>query len=649
MIQVVDEQPAEDPAEVILRQLVTHYAQPIHVGSLDTALSFEQQGNEGSSTSSPLSPVLNHCWKRWQEEKKENASSVGNLLLLYPSVIRPAVYLADDKGGVHATGVPVLLQYDRLVELALEEEYPDVTERPPRNPKEDLTPVLRRLTVDLAEGTRLASQATAANTGSVLAHRGLLQNHVLPLTIRLLQACQWLAGEPDDAAAKAAHAEAAVGLLAWGSPRLDAGQVSPALILDLQETASRYALVPPGKEGDHSLLADMDRFVGEGVSLPSDDWDNDGGVAGRAAVRYWARQSSATHTQAQQQEVLLERLGTAVSAAAVRRHFFGKVQAAVPDDHAMVVPKTRLHLGVTVPVEAVEYEKAYREAPARMHMACRYISLLTTVSRPLLEEMAPILYELLTATQEAIQGMGAASLYHLLQCRTARDCETWPGAVLSNCAQLVDAAVRTCRQGPVLAALGVTQTVLLRRLGDGALLRRKVTQQWLMILQANPAKAPLVLGLLCGIVRLLFDHARQDSADALELGRLALQGLLPLIRRAQFGVIEEDGHDSNDDSEAAQVQMLSLITLTNLLVAAHPVVAHHEGKLIASLLVAIARTTDPGVTMWARHAGAMVVVICGETKLRQLMDSGDYEVRLNQVANVILEEAQRIREGLKGT
>jgi hypothetical protein len=212
-------------------------------------------------------------------------------------------------------------------------------------------------------------------------------------------------------------------------------------------------------------------------------------------------------------------------------------------------------------------------------------------------------------------GCGAACLFHLLNCQIASSPKLWShGPVADNLLSMLEKNIQICRQGPTLVLLGLAQRRLFQVLftiDDRYRQRRcQATHQWLRILDRHSrhfTKGYLVWGLLVGgIVPLLYDHAVSDeNADALEVGRLGLQALLPTIR-GECGYDNLDGkslwnaaatvYDGKDTDDmnlhsgdrgvllSVAVTIPALVALSNLLMSAHPIMPRHAGKIICELV-----------------------------------------------------------------
>lgn len=377
----------------------------------------------------------------------------------------------------------------------------------------------------------------------------------------------------------------------------------------------------------------------------------------------------------------VEQIGWISMATAVRAHFFGRDMERYRDEHIVPNPKFRLHLGHLVEIspqaEEEEREKNFMDCkphaliPSRLHAVLVFISLLESSDvsgydqAAFLEQMLPICYELLNSHSDCVVGIGGVILYRLLHglskaelgnltCRgescLARigDCPWEVHA--DNVLTALDEVTRTCRVGRTLVTIGQVQRDLLLRLVQLCqnkhkykMKRRSVTQYWLLVLEQNQQSslhAHLAWGILIVVTKLLNDHTKQENADGFELGRPGLRALLPFIRLH---------YESDLSSHGPEVPTLTLLALMNLLIAAHPMIHHHAGKILCELLACIAHFSkmmdeqymprvDDELMSVLNHVTAVAFVICGEaaqTVCRRL-EAGDYDGRVKNAVGKII-------------
>ena len=640
LVEVIDERPANDETDdllsSVLEQLVTHYAQPVHLPKEHSLPYFEVAIAE-------VPPVLQFCY----DKIKQQSNNI-DLLLLYPSRIRSTLFVKQQPTTISTTGISVLYHYEWLLSLLHDEE--SFSAPPSCQPYDAITEVLSTLLIDLTTSVQQAVENTHCKT------------YVIACLIRLIHACLRYCSNISVLPPELLR-HCVVRLLAWATPykRLGPAQVAPSLTealsyQSLSKTPQKYS---PISKSNPSSFAGLDWNTP--LELSADAWCSP--AATQAAKQCLALLSGNTsdHTMGCGRQACQQLHWTDV-ASTIRQHFFGKNDYSKEEDieNAVAVP-TRLHLGRTVPEKAVEYDKPYQLVPTRLYSVCSFISLLENdvSSAAMIPELVPVLYELLAAPNETIQGMGAACLYHILHITGRQSSQIWSTMLVDNLHTALDLTIQTCRQGAVVAVLGATQTALLEFFDDdqeARRRRRKASQQRLMILQKNLHNAELVWGILAGaVIRLVSQHVRAEDDEALELGRLAMSCLLPLIR-------QDDGTvTATTVGLGADIQWLALVALSHWLVAAHAVMVHHEGKLLGSLLVCLGRTYEEisPTYVWARHAAAMVVLMttCNQygsaddalesVKLAEIIESRAYSQIVVDAANQILKEAHTISQVLK--
>ncbi|CAB9510332.1 expressed unknown protein [Seminavis robusta] len=406
----------------------------------------------------------------------------------------------------------------------------------------------------------------------------------------------------------------------------------------------------------------------------------------------------------------LQALGPTKVAKAVRAHFFARDVTPLLLAQDKLVDtrhynkKTKLMLGWEVPVqqkdETLPDRKPYQDIPSRVHVVMHYILLLDDntmmVKDSVLEEILPIIYELLGAFQTYYVGMGAAALIHLVMI-TANTTMTPPPkntsqALLSvedttttttsttdpflfakyagSLLPVLDLACQTCREGPPFCLLARAQSLLCEAAaGDRPVFvkhRRQVTRYFLTLLDKYRHKVSDPDGLLWallvgGIIPLLQQHATlpecTTSIDALEVGRLGLQALLPIVRfSAGYRVDQlDDSMMTNDDklNETRKLLGPSVLALTHLMQAAYPIMPRHGGKIMSELL-GLLGNLQPQVTTTeqdgrllglVKDAAGMALVICGE-RAEQVLEhvtTKDYQPGLVELACEIPVRADKWR------
>ena len=659
--------PVADEVSTVLRQLVEHYEQPVHQETALTCSSDKDEGRKDALFLPRLSPVLQHLLDRLLRQSHHSrrpasvdATTLQLLLEGYRTKIRTTL---------HQTTPAVLISYELLIRhyVAHARECLTTEHSDGVCGTDSYSELLRLVSSDI---TMLTGENEDGNAFSALI------SSLWELVNSVLQCMSLLFPTHVLQEGRDAMRQCMCALLAFHSSRIDLRQVEPCLchqpLFRTLVTSERsvWAYPPPASLGDDGSFVDegesvMDwnRFVSDGTfwndekepsSVMKRVWNQLSvlSVFDKATEKPPTPSSSLFHLQ------ILSRFGWIEMARAIRAHFFAK-DMIVESTTVVSKQRYRLHLGHLVPInEKQEQEerdraqsiKPYQKTPSRLHAVLVFASLLDdrTLSgkEEILEAMVPICYELLDATREAAIGSGAVLTLRLWNMimppkqalaggRTLVAPKSSLQTTASNLLLALDAVIQSSRDGCTLALVGLTQ----RALVHDTQRRRQVTQQWFMLLdkvRRVPTYEPkLVWGILVTLIPLLFDHAAlHEQADALELGRLGLTTLLPLLRG-------DAGH-----RPARIVPILALVALSNLLVAAHPVMARHSPKIMCELLSCLRRTDDKQTRRLFVHVSAMAVVICGNaaaTFLDGLLDA-PYDAQLHDSIRVVQGTAETLRK-----
>jgi hypothetical protein len=638
------EESSDDVISSAIDALVAHYRQPIHLEELSTQ---EPATSRDHLEESPLNlrsspPVIRYQLERIN--KFPTSTTRKQLIAAYRTSIRPTFLSTSlrklEKKKVVLEGIPVLIHYELLVALYSQQDKYDHEELN----GDDFSRVLDETLVTLACDVTILTASIDTEEEKKTLTPPTLSNVVLPTLLRLMIYVIECAKERSAPLSISVLRRCVVTVLAFGCPKMGPQHIDPQIqeaLFDL----SKYVSFPPPTKLDLSLFKRPDSAVTADwfSDIVSDGtcWDDpDSEVASRTADKVWkslseylapAKSSLIVVVEEEEdggdeQGAVLGLLDTEKTVRDVRAHFFGRDM--LPEDAAIVAPaRPRLHLGHAV-MESPKVEdvtdKIFRATPARRHATLRFIMLLQDLNRVMLEELLPVCYELFASSLDAEIGLGAASLYHLLQCDAADN--AWL-LHADNLLTVLDETVKIVRDGPSLSLIGLAQRTLLQRLlrvsnpTHHAIYeqkRRQATQKWLLILDRNHTNRELAWGLLVGgIVPLLFDHARAGNADVLELGRLGLTALLFVLEESSYPVLQTE---SGVPSEF--LHLAALAALLNLLVASHPIMPRHAGKILCVLLASIRHHMEskndkmPSLQeQLARHVAAMAIVVCGDAAL----------------------------------
>jgi len=396
--------------------------------------------------------------------------------------------------------------------------------------------------------------------------------------------------------------------------------------------------------------------------------------------------------------------GKAALSKSIRAHFFGRDLASVAEDRLSTITTTttRLHLGRTTTVpnddrEKADDVKAFLNTPSRVHVVMHYLSLLerddlfavqdlsagddNRSASFMLEELLPIIYELLSATASSHIGMGASALIRLLgmtlptedekkvsitgheEILAAKRDEFLFDEFTGSLLPVLDLACKTCREGPAFVFLSRAQSMLCyasfmfhQKNGDRLINRsvfvkhrRATTREFLTVLSKHNHKVSdpdnLLWALLVGgIIPLLHQHATVPEAignvDAMEIGRLGLKALLPILRYSggwcTSDMLAEEAPLWKYNSSRKLLAPV-VLALVHLLHAAYPIMPRHGGKIMSELLGLLGdlqrqnlSKIDPSLMNLVKDAAGLALAICGEradqtlTDVATTNDDGEY-------------------------
>lgn len=277
----------------------------------------------------------------------------------------------------------------------------------------------------------------------------------------------------------------------------------------------------------------------------------------------------------------------------------------------------------------------YERAPSRIVATMNALRLLLVpemmdeihegCSEIILEEAFPICAALLNSKNPLFTALGAAGFLRVIDAldprkigSVSRDASDAWTTFADNTLTVLDRSMQVgSDRGHVMVAIGRVQSRLFEVMlfegnknksceqnrmkkedTDHHFRRRRlhVTEKWLLSLQRSQyyttnQRQSLEL-LLGGVIPLLYQCAVDErcEADGMEVGRLGLAALLPLITR--LDTAEQLGGLIN----GKKTQLASLVALVNLIFAAHPVMVGHGGKIMCSLLSAAAFMTESNST-----------------------------------------------------
>lgn len=662
--------------ESTLTALVEHFSQPIHQ---KTGKEEKEAPHFDELLGCPpeISPVVQHWLDHLQHKASQcdmnnNDDTRLSWLKGYVRHIRPVLFCADNN-QISPSGVPVLQQFELVLS-----QWQQQPQKQPQKHHDTISHTLKTLANDISLLTEACSHDDDDYYYSC-------RNMVLPTLLRLLAHGIPYSREKDDDDARRI---CAVALLLFGHSTIDPRHVEPSLLAEscLWQNVSYQ---------DLSVDIGNNNWIDwTQVELVGTAWDDPvTGIATRAAQHGWKALLRVLLLRADNKEMtccctdqvdwkrqVLQELGMSEMACAVRAHFFGR-----DDNHVLTTTTTTLSSSAsTTPLSQRQYlhhrpnkyplelkptkapNDSFQKRPSRVHVALHFISLVTaTNSRDdyshVLEHVLPICYALLDySTTLKHVAMGAAALLHLFQIMNTTtiaanaDFKYWTDCKEMLLLDVLERACRTTREGPAVFLVCLAQSRVFTIFPHRTKERRRATQHLLTILHRNSYSQnndSLHLGLLMGgIIPLLQQHANYNEmqqqeaavpdADAMELGRLGLVTLLPLLRW-------------NSSSSTRVVQLPALVALIHLMMGAYPILPRHGGKIMCELLACLGHAADDddgeqeiSIIPMATTAAAIALVLSGEraSAILELVKPDEFDPMLVRYAQAIREEATRLRK-----
>jgi hypothetical protein len=654
--------------ESTLTALVEHFSQPIHQKTRKE----EKEApyfDELLGRPPEISPVVQHWLDQLQHKASQGDNNDTRLSWLkgYVRHIRPVLFCADNN-QISPSGVPVLQQFELVLsQWQQQPQQPQKYQSFSKN-HDTISHTLKTLANDIS----LLTEACSHDDDDYYSCR----NMVLPTLLRLLAHGIPYSWEKDHDARRICS----VALLLFGHSTIDPRHVEPSLLTEscLWQNVSYQ---------DLSVDIGNNNWIDwTQVQLVGTAWDDPiTGIATRAAQHGWKallrvllplradnkEMTCCCPDQVDWKRQVLQELGMSEMACAVRAHFFGR-----DDDHVLTTTTTTLSSSAsTTPLSQRQYHHrpnkyplelkptkapndSFQKRPSRVHVALHFISLVTTTNirdefSHVLEHVLPICYALLDySTTLKHVAMGAAALLHLFQIMNTTtanaDFKYWTDCKEMLLLDVLERTCRTTREGPAVFLVCLAQSHVFTIFPHRKKERRRATQHLLTILYRNSYSQnndSLHLGLLMGgIIPLLQQHANNEQqqeavpADAMELGRLGLVTLLPLLRW-----------------NSSSVQLPALVALIHLMMGAYPILPRHGGKIMCELLACLGHAAaaaaadgeqEISIIPMATTAAAIALVLCGEraSAILDQVKPDEFDPMLVRYAQAIREEATRLRK-----
>ena len=669
----------DDPTQVAdqaLEAIVGHYNQAVH--SIPEGLPYfydsSSQQDAGSEVTAP--PVVQLWVDRLVAISTQGsgggAEALVHFLLGYQQRIR-SIFL-EQPHKEDSNGIVVLIHF----ELLLSRWMPSL-----RDHLENIELSSTRISALEKLLSILASDITIASAADIIPCSKYIRSNILLATLlrlqyHILRLLEWANAfhQRDD---HTAFTRTVVSLLA-----LNPGHISPPMVVESlrrREQWSDYCIYPPnvplsrGSDDD----TDVSKSILDLVTLEKYDWestatvdgsmwnDEEQGTVNHVIGSIWdifGRLLAAGETGQPKVAIvdgdmhitmsshspvtrkMVSSIGASNMSKAIRSHFFG---------HDMIlwepqqIARTSTMMGRRIEHrEPVRKGKAYELIPSRVHAAVSFISHLssTDLEKAMLEQLLPICFELIEASNVGHVCLGVASLLRLLEITSDEDAMMWKGFE-ENTFRILDLAFSVAKEGHIIILIGKATTKLLelKTGGRGGTECRKISQVWLQKLKnatLRPQSVKIFRELLMGgLVPLFHEHCKGSNADALELGRVGLSALLSIV-----------GGEFFDESTVAS----ALIALVNLMVSAYPIMPRHAEKIMTTLLCLVAselkddeKEEPSAFAELAVHTSAVALVICGRENalkvLDQVLNRDDYQ---KQVKNAARKIKLRARSCLSG-
>lgn len=336
-------------------------------------------------------------------------------------------------------------------------------------------------------------------------------------------------------------------------------------------------------------------------------------------------------------------------AKAVRAQFFGKEEVTTTTS----VEQTRLPSYPLTLEGKLPPQPAYRKEPARIHAAMTLIKNIPPPSNPTLSHLLPVCYSLIDTSSRGEEwvSMGAAALVVLLE--RSNDKSEW-AEFEDSLLSVLEIALKTWSGKSVtLGHVCLVCTKACNLLSHRVKERRSFTLRFLELinfkLRNQSDEDGMLRGILvCGMIPILKQQSK--NADAMELGRLGLEVLLPLLRW-DFGL------------SGRKLQVAALIAIINLMVAAYPIMPNHGGKIVCELMACWGhahRHLEQDMTKdemdlchttlsLSTHAGAVALLLCGERARHMLAEisSPKYDIALVEHAARVEKAQEQLQRTLQ--
>eukprot|EP00980_Cylindrotheca_fusiformis_P003101 scaffold720_cov114-Cylindrotheca_fusiformis.AAC.9 len=394
-------------------------------------------------------------------------------------------------------------------------------------------------------------------------------------------------------------ARCAASLLAFDTDRIVPATIAPMMFASKKRSFESLCACPPKSEIQDLFIKflSLDLVDWSSVCIDGTAWnDHNLGVAIRSADVVWldlglVTQADGFHwtsfnddflksprlEKRKMRRQMLHSIGMDSVSEAMRSHFFGKDNLGGDTDSKELATYIIMGTKVTKPQTAIK-EKPYKSLPSRVYSALNFVSYLPeeekegwVCSQNVIMNMLPVCLELVDSSDAAHLSLGTCGLVRLFALGSRLD--RLP-VLVDQSLQVLDLAFGANRDGRALILIGQAQTNLLLLSQKSDSLRQSLTKKWLTLLRQSVGGSGSEITpwevLVGGVVPILYQLSQSVNADAIEVGRLGLSALLPLI-----------GGSFVDH----RILVASLVALINLMAGAYPMMVRHGGKIMSHVVV----------------------------------------------------------------
>jgi hypothetical protein len=309
---------------------------------------------------------------------------------------------------------------------------------------------------------------------------------------------------------------------------------------------------------------------------------------------------------------------------AVRRQFFDRIEEPEKTKMPLVYPLPRS--------STLKGEPAYERQESRIHALLHLIQHIPSITTSLMAHLLPMCYALVDSARPQLVAMGSATLIAVFNKSTNALVRDMEEPLLS----VLDLAMRTASDARALGILGMATSKAFQVLPHRRKERRRFVFKLVDRIRVNQSRQSDDEGILRallvgGLIPLLQQQADEPTAEAMEVGRLGLEALLPLLRW-DWGL------------SGRKVQLAALVALVNLMSAAYPIMPNHGGAILCELLACWGHANrslqednklkqeERQLCLWtcklSTHVAAVALAFCGDRGLQVLSRvkvEGDFE------------------------